>query len=79
VIFGANILDLCKLHQDGRAPKKGANAPFDFTEGWFRTSGLYDLNPFYQMDCLRNFIFLSSYTGVIYLFFPILWGVERFS
>jgi len=29
----------------GRADKKSANAEFDFTEGWFRTSGLYDLQP----------------------------------
>ena len=40
------ILDLCKQHQTGRVSEKLTNVSFDFTEGWFRTSGLYDLNPF---------------------------------
>jgi len=38
-----------KQHQEGRAPTNGANVPtFNFTEGWFRTSGLYDLSVFYN-------------------------------
>ena len=41
--IGAQFLNLARRHQVGRAPKNGANAPFDFTEGWFRTSGIYDL------------------------------------
>ncbi len=44
----ANVLDLCRAHQKGRATDDVATATFDFTEGWFRTSGLYDLQPEYQ-------------------------------
>lgn len=54
--IGAQNLDLCKINQKGRAPKDGANATFDFTEGWFRTSGLYDLCEKYQRRCLQEFI-----------------------
>ena len=32
-IFGAQIINLAREHQTGRAPKIGAFAPFDFTEG----------------------------------------------
>ena len=31
---GANILEIAKNHQQGRAPENGAIAPFNFTEGW---------------------------------------------
>ncbi|WP_407356033.1 hypothetical protein [Methanolobus sp. WCC5] len=41
--IGADILNLAKEHQEGRAPSIGASAPFNFTEGWFRNSGLYEL------------------------------------
>ena len=35
----------------------GANAPtFNFTEGWFRTSGLYDLPAKYQLRLMEAFI-----------------------
>jgi len=40
----------------GRAPKNGANAPFDFTEWWFRTSGLYDLCEKYQVALMDAFV-----------------------
>ena len=40
----AKVLDLAQKHQKDRASMNDANAPmFDFTEGWFRTSGIYDL------------------------------------
>ncbi|KAF1084841.1 hypothetical protein SPSYN_02011 [Sporotomaculum syntrophicum] len=43
----ADVLDLAKKYQVGRAPKNGANAPnHDFTEGWFRASGLYELHEY---------------------------------
>ena len=29
---------------------------FNFTERWFRDSGLYNLNEKYQMDCIKRFI-----------------------
>jgi len=37
--IGTGVLDLARKHQTGRAPKIGAFAPFDFTEGWFRNKG----------------------------------------
>ena len=39
----AEVLVLAKTWQNGRAEKKSAVA--DFTEGWFRNSGLYELHP----------------------------------
>ena len=47
--IGAQIINLAREHQTGRAPKIGAFATFDFTEGWFRNSGLYDLCEKYQL------------------------------
>ena len=37
------ILELCKIHQEGCGVKNTPNGVFAFTEYWFRTSGLYDL------------------------------------
>lgn len=54
---GATILDQARCHQKGRAPRDGANAPtFDFTEGWFRTSGLYDLDDEWQEQFMEWFV-----------------------
>ncbi len=41
--IGPDILDFAREHQTGRGPSDGPHGPFDFTEGWFRTSGLYAL------------------------------------
>jgi hypothetical protein len=38
----AQVLEIAKTHEQGRATGDVATATF--TEGWFRTSGLYDLN-----------------------------------
>jgi site-specific DNA-methyltransferase (adenine-specific) len=54
--IGADILEKCKANQIGRAPTNGACAPFNFTEGWFRTSGLYELNEYYQTNTIDKFI-----------------------
>lgn len=54
--IGTQILDLCKEHQIGRVPEKGTIVPFDFTEGWFRNSGLYDLNEEHQLQTIKWFI-----------------------
>jgi len=51
-----NILDLCKSHQQGRVTEKVTNVTFNFTEGWFRNSGLYDLNEEYQTRLMNEFI-----------------------
>ena len=42
------ILKVVKKHQLGRGERNSPNGEFDFTEGWFRNSGLYDLNEKYQ-------------------------------
>ena len=54
--IGTEVLDLARKYQNGRAPKIGAFAPFDFTEGWFRNSGLYDLCEKYQLRFMNTFI-----------------------
>ena len=45
----ADVLDLCKKHQIGRVTQNVAIATFDFSEGWFRYSGLYDLIKTHQI------------------------------
>ena len=67
--IGTQILIFAKSFQSGRVPEFGTNVPkneqevntFDFTEGWFRSSGLYDLrdefgNPLaeYQMRIMQE-------------------------
>lgn len=49
------VLDFCEQHQRGRVFKK-STIVHNFTENWFRSSGLFDLNEKYQMDCLKRFI-----------------------
>jgi hypothetical protein len=46
--IGVDILKTAKAHQQGRTPDDGVATPFNFTQWWFRTSGLYDLSPAYQ-------------------------------
>lgn len=50
------VLDFAKEYQIGRVNKELTSVKFDFTEGWFRTSGLYDLEEKYQLQCLHAFI-----------------------
>jgi len=50
------VLDLTRQHQIGRVSKNDTTVSFDFSEGWFRTSGLYDLQPKYQLQCMESFI-----------------------
>lgn len=38
------VLDLARSQQKGRVRSERTNVRFDFTEGWFRTSGLYELD-----------------------------------
>lgn len=43
---GTEILEFARHHQEGRVPTNGTAVPtFEFTEWWFRNSGLYDLAP----------------------------------
>ena len=55
-VIVTQVLNFCKQHQEGRVTKNVTNVTFDFTEGWFRYSGLYDLNEKYQLDCIKRFI-----------------------
>jgi len=55
-LFTTQILDFCKSYQKGRVVKNTTTVVFNFTEGWFRTSGLYDLQEPYQSRCLQEFI-----------------------
>ena len=50
------ILEICKTHQVGRVTEKVTNVTYNFTEGWFRNSGLYDLNEQYQLKTINEFI-----------------------
>ena len=43
------VLELVKQHQECRVSKKLTMVGFNFTEGWFRTSGLYELQEKYQL------------------------------
>jgi len=67
--IGTEILVFAKTFQEGRVPDFGTFEPknersvttCDFTEGWFRSSGLYDLrdefgNPLaeYQMRIMQE-------------------------
>jgi transcriptional regulator with XRE-family HTH domain len=50
-----NILDLMKLHQEGRPTKNVGLPTFDFNETWFRHSGIYDLSNSYQLKFFEKF------------------------
>ena len=50
----ANVLELAKVHQSGRATENVAMVTF--TERWFRDSGLYDLQEKYQKQLMEGFI-----------------------
>lgn len=50
------VLELTKRHQNNRVTKDVTFVTFNFTEGWFRNSGLYDLNEKYQVDCVERFL-----------------------
>ena len=48
------VLDLAKSHQEGRVNHDLPNV--NFTEGWFRDSGLYDLNEDNQLEFMEWFV-----------------------
>ena len=48
------ILALCKQYQIGRVSEKDTSVSFDFTEGWFRTSGLFFSSQFDYGGILIN-------------------------
>ena len=50
------VLDKCKSIQAGRVTNNVTDVTFNFTEGWFRNSGLYELNEHYQNKIIDRFI-----------------------
>ena len=50
------VLNIAKQHQKGRVTKEVTHVTFDFTEGWFRTVGIYDLNDDNQLKLMNWFI-----------------------
>lgn len=54
--IATNILNKCKLIQNGRVAEIATNVAFNFTIGWFRNSGLYELNDYYQNKIIDRFI-----------------------
>ncbi len=50
-----NVLLLAKEHQNGRVTENVTTGT-DFTERWFRDSGLYNLEAKYQLQLMENFI-----------------------
>ena len=52
--ISTQVLELAKQHQKGRVKSDSTNV--NFTEGWFRNSGLYDLSDEYQEKLINDFI-----------------------
>ena len=52
--ISTEVLKTARCHQSGRVDSKSTCV--DFTEGWFRNSGLYDLGATYQPRLLQDFI-----------------------
>jgi len=50
------VLDFAKKHQISRTSKNDESTSFNFTQYWFRTSGLYDIKPEYQLKTMQSFI-----------------------
>ena len=48
-------MKIAKDYQTGRVSENLTNVSFDFTEGWFRNSGLYDLNKENQLKFMKWF------------------------
>jgi len=49
------ILNIAKTHQKGRVTNEVTYETYNFTEGWFRTSGLYDLSEEFQLLFFEKF------------------------
>ena len=50
------VLKIAKEHQVGHVTKEVTNVTFDFTEGWFRTVDIYNLNKENQLKFIKWFI-----------------------
>lgn len=54
--IATDFLDQCKAIQKGRVAENATSVAFDFTEGWFRDSGIYDLTSTNQLNLLTQFM-----------------------
>jgi site-specific DNA-methyltransferase (adenine-specific) len=54
--IATELLGLIKNLQNGRVAENATAVTFDFSEYWFRTSGLYDLCDKYQLQLISAFI-----------------------
>ena len=54
--IATDILNRTKKFQKGRVAESATIVAFNFTEYWFRNSGLYDLNEKYQERLMNDFI-----------------------
>ncbi len=50
------VLVLARKYQKGRVAENATFVAFNFTEGWFRNSGLYNLSEKYQLKLMNAFI-----------------------
>ena len=50
------VLDIARKHQKDRVTKEVTDVTFNFTEGWFRKSKIYDLNKDNQLKFIKWFI-----------------------
>ena len=50
------VLDIARKHQKDRVTKEVTDVTFNFTEGWFRKSKIYDLNDDNQLKLMNWFI-----------------------
>ena len=50
------VLDFCKSRQNGRVTEDVTTVTFNFTERWFRESGIYNLPGERQMELMRWFV-----------------------
>ena len=54
------ILELCKIHQEGCGVKNTPNGVFAFTEYWFRTSGINRKRTKSDSDFVQRDSFVSD-------------------
>lgn len=54
--ISTEVLNLARSYQKGRVDKNSTAVEFNFTEWWFRNSGLYNLSEKYQLKLMNAFI-----------------------
>jgi hypothetical protein len=49
------VLETARRHQEGRVTGEVTDVTFPFTEGWFRNSGIYELDDEWQRELIEWF------------------------